>query len=265
VSSSSKGERRRRAWAGLTAGALAGLVIVDLGLPSLFSYWGDRSVFVPAASFVGAALWPTPLRRLAQLAVALLAALWLTVSFTPLTAWMVDGLVRRDPPQAGDAVFVLASRIQPDGDPTCAAMSRLLRGVELVADGRAPRLVVSEMSDPQGRSLPLAEAWLARFAPSVEVLSVGPILNTHDEAVAVEELFRARGWRRVLLVTSPSHTYRAAATFEARGLEVVAVPALETRFDLERLELPGDRRAAFSSLTHEWVGLFVYRQRGWID
>jgi uncharacterized SAM-binding protein YcdF (DUF218 family) len=263
--SSRGGDRRRRAWVGLTAGALGGLIIVDLGLPSLFSYWGDRTIFVPAAALVGAALWMTPLRRLALLAVVLLGVLWLTVAFTPVTRWMAEGLVRRDALQAGDAVFVLGSRIQMDGDPTTDAMSRLLRGLELAAEGRARHLIVSETPGPQGRYAPLAEAWTTLFAPGTEVVAVGPIFNTHDEAQAAEALFSERGWKRVLLVTSPTHTRRAAATFETLGLDVIAVPAVETRFDLETLDLPGDRREAFSALAHEWVGLFVYRQRGWID
>jgi hypothetical protein len=178
---------------------------------------------------------------------------------------MTDPLIRRDPVQAADAVFVLASRIQMDGDPTSPSMSRLLRGVELVTEGRARHLVVSEVPRLQGRHLPLAEDWVGRFAPGVEVHAVGPILNTHDEALAVAELFEERGWRRVLLVTSPTHTRRAAATFEAQDLEVIAVPSVETTVDLEALEFPSDRRQAFGMLAHEWVGLFVYRQRGWID
>jgi uncharacterized SAM-binding protein YcdF (DUF218 family) len=265
VAAKVKSERHRRAWAGLAAGALGGFVIVDLDLPSLFSYWGDCTTFVPVAALVGAALWMTPLRRLVLLAVLLMAGLWLTVAFTPVTRWMADGLVRRDPLKAGDAVFVLGSRIQTDGEPTTDAMSRLLRGLELVAEGRARHLVVSETPGPQGRYAPIAEAWAALFAPGTEVVAVGPILNTHDEALAVEALFNERGWKRVLLVTSPTHTRRAAATFETLGLDVIAVPAIETRFNLEALEFPGDRREAFSNLAHEWVGLFVYRQRGWID
>jgi uncharacterized SAM-binding protein YcdF (DUF218 family) len=258
-------ERHRRAWVGLTAGALGGFVIVDLDLPALFSYWGDCTIFVPAAALVGAALWMTPLRRLTLLAVLLLSALWLTVAFTPLTRRMAVGLVRSDPLQAADAVFVLGSRIQMDGEPTTDAMSRLLRGLELVAEGRARHLVVSETPGPQGRYAPIAETWAALFVPGTDVVVVGPIHNTHDEALAAEALFKKRGWKRVLLVTSPTHTRRAAATFETVGLDVIAVPSIETRYDLEALEFPGDRREAFSNLAHEWVGLFVYRQRGWID
>ncbi len=191
--------------------------------------------------------------------------LWGVVAFTSLTPWLADGLVRRDRIEAADAVFVFASRVQPDGDPTTDAMSRLLRGVELVAEGRAARLVVSEVPPPAGPYAPLARSWMKAFAPRGEVFGVGRIRNTHDEAVAVARLFHERGWTRVLAVTSPTHTLRAALSLEKQGLVVISVPAVETRFDLERLRWPEDRRAAFSTVAHERVGLFVYRRRGWID
>jgi uncharacterized SAM-binding protein YcdF (DUF218 family) len=258
-------DRIARLGVGLAAGALAGLVAVDLNLPSLVSWYGDRSFLVPASAAVGALAWLTPLRRLAGLVAGLHALLWAAVAFTPLTPWLAEGLVRRDPVAAADAVFVFASRVQEDGDPTSDAMSRLLRGVELVGEGRAPRLLVSELPPPAGPYLPLARAWVARFAGRGEVLGVGRIVRTHDEAVAVARLCRQRGWTRVLAVTSPTHTARAAAALEKQGLEVIAVPSVETRFDLESLRFPGDRRAAFAAIAHERLGLVVYRRRGWID
>jgi uncharacterized SAM-binding protein YcdF (DUF218 family) len=265
MASAVAGHRSARLGVGLLAGALAGLIAADLSLPSLVSWFGDRSYLVPPAAALGALLWLTPLRRLAGGAVALLALLWAVVAFTPLTAWLAEGLVRRDPIEAADAVFVFSSRVQEDGDPTADAMSRLLRGVELVAEGRAPRLVVSELPPPSGPYAPLARAWLHALARRGEVITVGRILNTHDEAVAVARLFRERGFTRVLAVTSPTHTRRAAATLEKEGLTVIAVPSIETRFDLERLSGPGDRRLAFAAAAHERIGLLVYRRRGWID
>jgi uncharacterized SAM-binding protein YcdF (DUF218 family) len=240
-------------------------VAVDMGLPSLVSWWGDWTYIVLAAAFGGTVVWLTPLRRLGVWAVGLLCAFWLVVAFSPLTVWMKHGLVRQDPIQAGDAVFVFGSSVQPDDEPTPKSMARLLRGLELVADGRAGHLVVSEIPAPWGRSAPIARGWVTRFAPRAEVLVVGPVRNTRDEAVAVKALFEERGWTRVLAVTSPTHTRRAAAALEAQGLEVVAVPAVETEFDLEGLGFPRDRREAFGALAHEWLGLYVYRQRGWID
>jgi uncharacterized SAM-binding protein YcdF (DUF218 family) len=250
---------------GLAVGALAGLVAVDLDLPALVSFWGDRTLLVPAAAAAGALLWLTPARKPVAVVAGLLGLLWLAVAFTPLTAWLAKGLVRRDAPREGDLVYVFASRIQVDGDPTSDAMSRLLEGVELVAAGRAPWLVVSEVAPPAGPYAPLARAWVARFAPRAMVVSVGRIRNTRDEAVAVARLCRERGWKRVLAVTSPTHSRRASLALEKEGLEVVSCPAIETGFDLEHLDSPGDRRSGFSTIAHERIGLFVYRQRGWID
>jgi uncharacterized SAM-binding protein YcdF (DUF218 family) len=133
-----------------------------------------------------------------------------------------------------------------------------------VAEGQAPTLILSDLPPPE-RSLPeYARPLLARLHLSPEVLVVGPVRNTHDEAVAVAEVFRARGWRRVLAVTSPTHTARASATLEAMGLEVVSVPSLETRFDLETLDRPTERLDAFGAVIHERLGIFAYRRWGWV-
>jgi uncharacterized SAM-binding protein YcdF (DUF218 family) len=244
---------------------VAGFVVVDLNLPSLVSYFGDRSYLLLAIAAACGVAWLTPLRRLAGAATLALAALWLAVCFTPLTSRLADGLVRRDPVDNADAVFVFASRIQEDGDPTTDAMSRLLKGIELMGEGRAPWLVVSEIPPPAGPYAPLARAWLAAFARRGEVLQIGPITNTHDEAVALARLGRERSIRRVLAVTSPTHTRRAAEALEKQGLVVISVPAIETNFDLETLRFPGDRRRAFSAVAHERLGLVVYRRRGWIE
>jgi uncharacterized SAM-binding protein YcdF (DUF218 family) len=250
---------------GLAFGALAGLLAVDLDLPSLVSWYGDRSLLVPAAAVACGLAWLTPLRRLVALGTVLVALLWAAVTWTPLVARLAEGLVRRDALRPADAVFVFASRIQADGEPTTDAMSRLLKGLELVADGRAPRLVVSELRPPYRRYLPTARDWSRRFAGGAEVLAVGPIVNTRDEAVALARLCRERGWRRVIAVTSPVHTRRAAATLEKEGLEVISAPSVETRYDLETLDLPGERRRAFGSVAHERIGLVVYGRRGWIQ
>jgi uncharacterized SAM-binding protein YcdF (DUF218 family) len=244
-------------------GAVVGFVALDLNFPSLVSFWPDASAMVPALAAATAVAWLTPLRRLAAVATALLAALWLVVSFTPLTQVLRDDLVRRDEPRTADAVFVFGSRVQVDGEPTSEAMSRLLKGLQLVSEGRAARLIVSEQPKG-GRYAPIAREWTRVFAPKVEVLAVGLIRNTHEEAVAVSALCAQHGWKRVIAVSSPVHMRRAAGALEKEGLEVVAVPAVETRYDLETLDEPGDRRRAFGSILHERLGLAVYARRGWI-
>ena len=255
----------RRLAPGLAVGAAAALLARDLDLPTLVSYWGDRAPLVAGAAIVLALLWTTRLRALVAVLTATLGSAWLVVAFTPLTAWMATDLPRRDAETQADAVFVLASRVQDDGDLTSTALSRLVHALELLGQDKAPRLVLSELPPPYAACAPAARTLMAHLGLKHELLTVGPVRSTRDEALSVAKLFRERGWRRILLVTSPTHTRRAAGAFEREGLEVVSSPAPEARFDLERLSEPDDRLFAFGTLLHERVGIQFYRGRGWIQ
>ena len=237
---------------------------MSLGLYSAFSYWGDPAWFVVAGAVVGALAWPTRLRHLVGLATLAMAALWLVVAFTPVTRPLVRDTIRRDPLRSGDAIVALASDVQHDGEPNDVEMQRLVRAAELLAEGRAPRLFVTELPPPITPRLPGARALVARLGIEGEVLATDIVRNTHDEAMVTAALSRRRGWRTVLLVTSPTHSWRSAAVFEAQGLDVVSAPSVETRYDLEDLSLPVDRMHAFSAAVHERIGLWVYARRGWL-
>ena len=249
---------------GAAVGGFIGLLGRDLELRSLVSYWYDIHGYVALAALAGALLWRSPLKPLIGAAAVALSALWFVVAFTPLTAWLASGLVRRDPIRPADAVFVLASRIQDDGEMTSAAMARLLQGLELLGQGHTRHLILSEMYPPIPSYAVPARQLMSHLDLPGEIVTVGPVWNTRDEAVQVARLCRERGWRRLLLVTSPSHSRRAAATFEREGLEIISAPSVETRYDLETMLGPGDRLLAFGGIMHERVGLWVYRQRGWI-
>jgi uncharacterized SAM-binding protein YcdF (DUF218 family) len=248
---------------GAALGAFLGLLALELNLGALVSFRGDAAFLVALGGVVGFLVWPTRLRVPLAFATGGLALVWLLVAFGPVSPWLAKGLPRRDPLRKADAVFVLGSRLQKDGDPTAEALSRLLHGVGLVAEGHAPRLIVSEQ--PRLRPYaPVAREWMRRFEVEGEVLTVGPVLNTRDEAKLVAEMFRLRGWRTLIVVTSPTHSRRACLALDHEGVEVVSSPSVETRFDLETLDRPGERLMAFGALTHERLGLVYYRWRGWI-
>jgi uncharacterized SAM-binding protein YcdF (DUF218 family) len=243
---------------------LAALLVRDLGLPTLISYPYDYLSLSLALVPVGVIGWMTRLRIPFAALTGALVLVWSVVAFTPVCAWMVDDLVRRDRPERADAVFVLASRLQADGDPTTAALSRLTHGLELLGQDLAPRLILSELPPPAASYGAFARQTMGRLGLEQEILTVGPVGNTHEEAVAVGRLFRERSWSRVLVVTSPYHSRRAAAALENEGLMVLASPAVETRFDLETLDRPTERLLAFSALIHEHLGLWIYARRGWV-
>jgi uncharacterized SAM-binding protein YcdF (DUF218 family) len=249
---------------GLTAGALAALIIEDLGLTSTVSFWGDPGPLIVGCALLAALLWTTRLKRLAALAVVALGILWLLVAFTPLTAWLAEGLARRDPPAAADAVFVNASSIHPTGELTGTAMSRLLHGVELVAERQAPVLVLSDLKKPYPPYSGAAKALMENLGIVRELETVGESVNTRDEAVSLARLCRERGWKRVIVVTSPYHSRRACSAVEREGLSVVCSPSVETGYDVKGLARSDDRRVAFSAAIHERIGLWLYALRGWL-
>lgn len=253
----------RRLAGGAALGLAIGALARDLGLAAIVSYQGGRFPLILGAAIGGALLAATRLRRVLPVLLGTLATLWLVVAATPVTRLLVDDLVRRDPPARADAVFVLASDVQPDGDLGSVAIARLQQGFALLHAGHAPRLVVGNIAGSPAHG----EA-VRRMASDLgvdgELLTVGPVNSTYDEAVALAALFRERGWRRVLLVTSPLHSRRAAATFARQGLEVISVPSRESEFNLEALLSGDDRLRAFGSFLHERVGLVVYGWRGWL-
>jgi uncharacterized SAM-binding protein YcdF (DUF218 family) len=115
--------------------------------------------------------------------------------------------------------------------------------------------VMKEHLEQEG--LPAERVWAERRS-----------LDTHENAVHSAEVLRARGVRRIVLVTHASHMLRAERCFRAQGLEVAPAPCEFHRPPGElRLAdlLPGHAAlAANEAVFHEWLGLAWYWARGWI-
>ncbi|HEX6323380.1 MAG TPA: YdcF family protein [Vicinamibacterales bacterium] len=142
-----------------------------------------------------------------------------------------------DAPQPADAIVVLSGM---DAD-------RWLEAYELWRDGVAPRIVLSPgfrdggsmELERRGVHLPTG-AELARgvmvtrlgVPPSAIEIFDGRFDNTAAEAEETRRLALARGWTRVLVVTSTPHTRRTALAME-RALEPagVQVQVRGSRFD----------------------------------
>jgi uncharacterized SAM-binding protein YcdF (DUF218 family) len=105
---------------------------------------------------------------------------------------------------------------------------------------------------------------MGRLGVAGEPLVAGRAETTREEALAVGSLAREKGWKLVLVVTSPIHSRRASAAFEKEGVTVVSTPSMESRFDLDNLDTSVDRLTAFGSVIHERLGIWVYARRGWL-
>jgi uncharacterized SAM-binding protein YcdF (DUF218 family) len=133
--------------------------------------------------------------------------------------------------------------------------------VELVARRRAPLMVVPG-GDPARLGV-VTEVMQLLDVGADRLVTVPFCRNTHEEALALGRLYRERGWRLVIVVTSPLHSGRAGACLARENVRALLSPSEETRFDLENLSRAADRINAFGSVIHEKMGRFVYDLRGW--
>jgi uncharacterized SAM-binding protein YcdF (DUF218 family) len=135
-------------------------------------------------------------RRIIGVVVGVLLVAWSVATVRLLFIPTEDDVVK------ADAVVVLAG----------SKHERLDRGLELVRDGVAPVLVISDGFDPrQPRANRLCQDGGEGF--SVACFTPDPD-STRGEARKVAELARKHGWQRVLLVTSRFHVTRARMLFD---------------------------------------------------
>jgi uncharacterized SAM-binding protein YcdF (DUF218 family) len=258
--------RGERILSGLIAGVALSLLIDLLGVPQIFGVGSDATM-IPFA-LLGGLLAMSRFRKVIPITAALLFVLTLIVAYTGVADALALRFIRSDPlPQSADAVVALSAGVTADGYMTQQATDRTLKAVELVKNGIAPVLVVTR-EERRGRGFLLSperdQRRIASLAGVNQVLTTKRVKNTHDEAVAVATTARARGWRRIILVTSPFHSRRACATFEKTGLAVTCIPSDSRDIAVKRLRYPHDRLGAFGMLLYETVGTLRYRQLGWI-
>jgi uncharacterized SAM-binding protein YcdF (DUF218 family) len=105
------------------------------------------------------------------------------------------------------------------GDP-----DRFFGGIALFKAGKAQRLVFTGGKMPWNNTKKTEGEVLKEYAisngiPSGKILVTKDVENTADEAVAVKELISPS--KRITLVTSAYHMYRAKLLFEKQGFEVI--------------------------------------------
>ena len=189
-----------------------------------------------------------------------LVALW--IAATPFFAnWLDWRLESEFPPvnvetlPQSDAVILLGGVGLDLDNPA----NRIMHALQIYRAGKAPLILYSG-----GNANPLVELGVPRAALIFDSES----RNTWENAVNTAAIFKARGWRSGILVTSAAHMPRAVAAFQRVGLSVVpattGIQAGPTQFD-GHLDLQMDNEALrrTTEVIKEIVGLLVYRFLGW--
>jgi uncharacterized SAM-binding protein YcdF (DUF218 family) len=233
-------------------------------------------------------VWWRP--RLAAIPIALALVLLLLGSNGWVAHWLARSLESQHIPTAelpkADAIVVLGGctksafpprpwvEVSDEGD-------RVLYAAKLYRDGKAPRVILSGgRIDWYGSGPPesadMAELLAVMGVPRSAILQDPTSLNTYENGVNVKKILDAQGMRRILLVTSAMHMPRSLLIFKRLGIEATPAPADFLVSEQDQRELRGSTEAVLLNLLpeadrlrqttralKEYIGILVYRLRGW--
>lgn len=180
--------------------------------------------------------------------------------FTPVIEWVAPHFVRADSlcDSGVGAVVALTSGAVSDTTLDDAGAARLRAAIAVARISNARRIVTSRVATANGYTDSTQSRIIARAHLDAQWLIVpGVVRNTRDEATALASILDTSN--RVAVVTSPLHTIRACAAFEAVGFRVMCVPSREPdRGTLRR------RWFMLYALVYERVAIRKYRFQGWM-
>ncbi|HEX2693860.1 MAG TPA: YdcF family protein [Gemmatimonadaceae bacterium] len=262
----SENSKTREVLAAAIAATLAAVGAHVLGVQQLLRI-PNLALYLPAA-FFGAAVGATRLKPLVWVPAGVVAILSIVVAYTPIVSTLAAPLTRHDAlPPAVDAIAVLSGGFTGDGLVRYETLDRLLTGLSLARRGAARTMLVSrerhlarqkEISDSAD-----LQNIISLAGPLVEVIFVDSVYTTRSEALRARAIAAQRGWSTLAVVTSPMHSRRACATFEAVGFRVVCVPAILRQSGLNGDADPEDRLRAFRYWLYETFASASYASRGW--
>jgi len=234
-------------------------------------------------------LWKRP--RWAAGAIALALIILLVGSNGWVSRFLVRSLEWQNLPHAelpnAEAIVVLGGATKPAIPPRPAVDlseegDRVLYGAQLYQQKKAPVVIVSGGRIHWRDSGPSESADMATIlsqmgVPASAIIQDPDSLNTYENAVNVRKILEARGIRQVLLVTSAMHMPRSLLIFKRQGIAAIPAPTdfLVTENELQELQsspqatllnmLPdSDRLQQLTRALKEYIGLVVYRFRGWL-
>jgi len=154
-----------------------------------------------------------------------------------------------------------------------AAADRVWHAARLYKAGKGATVILSAGRNDWQPYLPTQAPTMALFLQDLGVPAEAIILeeqsrNTYENALFCAALMEKLGAKRALLVTSALHMPRSAATLRKTGIEFSAVA---TDFEVSGPPtsilrcIPNSHALQRSTFAlHEWIGIALYRWRGWL-
>jgi uncharacterized SAM-binding protein YcdF (DUF218 family) len=165
------------------------------------------------------------------------------------------------------------------------AGDRILYSAQLLKDGYGEKLLFGgtyyEVLSGEKRSIArdMADVAVMVGVPQDAILLQEKSLNSYEEAVEDAAVLKTLDVTEIILVTSATHMTRAVGLFEKQGLQVIPAPtdfgysdqdwknftSLDWKKWYTYLIPQSSNMSSLETALKEYIGIAVYRLRGWMD
>lgn len=234
-------------------------------------------------------IWKRP--RIAAYAIAFALILLLGTSNAWVSRYFVRSLEWQNIPSSvlptAEAIVVLGgatrSPLPPrPGVDLLESGDRVIYAGQLYRQKKAPLIILSGgriewFGKGTSESQDMATILTSIGIPAEALIQEPDSLTTYQNAVNVKKILESRKIKKVLLVTSAIHMPRSLLIFQKQNIDVIPAPTDFLVSDSELQELTISPKSAilnlipdttnidqFTSALKEYIGIVVYRLRGWL-
>lgn len=184
-----------------------------------------------------------------------------------------------DPNKHYDAVILLGGVVDEKAMEKSQSLSfndnneRLFGTLRVMREGRADYAIISgapvDPKTPYGEARVLGDELVSLGVPREKVIIEDKAMNTRENATYSADIVRARGFSKLLIVTSAFHMHRALACYRKAGLDVDTLAVDFRTYSPDNVSGSWLPRASHlersTAAIREWSGFYVYRARGYVD
>jgi uncharacterized SAM-binding protein YcdF (DUF218 family) len=108
----------------------------------------------------------------------------------------------------------------------------------------------------------MRELAVSRGVPASAIILETKAANTYENVVFVRGILDRRGWRSILLVSSPYHMRRALLTWRKMAPEITVVPSPVPQSQFYSPHSKGASLEQMRGILHEYLAIIAYWWQG---
>lgn len=204
----------------------------------------------------------------------ILLSLYIFFFYTPFIWFLARPLTISQSPDKSDCIVVFAGGVGESGRAGEGYEERVQFAVELFKRDFAKEVIFSSgYAYVYKEPLLMKALAISQGIPSDAVILENKAINTYENVEFTKTILNDKGWRKIILVSSPYHMLRTSLVFKriAKDIKVIYSPIPNSLFySRQKRDIYGRRiwktinSKQIKAIVHEYLGIVYYWLKGWI-